>query len=133
MDDGTGRYAVEVLLVEDDQGDVVMITEAFEQSGAPFVILGPIGITVFRHGLPGFSLGNKFPERMAHQFSCVRKCSALHGAFNVTRQFIRHLELECFHPRDVNVSRHTAAGPATQLRSLPLWSNRSNRRMKTAV
>jgi CheY-like chemotaxis protein len=35
MDDGTGRYAVEVLLVEDDQGDVVMITEAFEQSGAP--------------------------------------------------------------------------------------------------
>ena len=34
MDDGTGRYAVEVLLVEDDQGDVVMITEAFEQSGA---------------------------------------------------------------------------------------------------
>ena len=24
MDDGTGRYAVEVLLVEDDQGDVVM-------------------------------------------------------------------------------------------------------------
>ena len=35
MDDGTGRYAVEVLLVEDDQGDVVMITEAFEQPGAP--------------------------------------------------------------------------------------------------
>ena len=35
MDDGTGRYAVEVLLVEDDQGNVVMITEAFEQSGAP--------------------------------------------------------------------------------------------------
>ena len=35
MDDGTGRYAVEVLLVEDDQEDVVMITEAFEQSGAP--------------------------------------------------------------------------------------------------
>ena len=35
MDDGTGRYAVEVPLVEDDQGDVVMITEAFEQSGAP--------------------------------------------------------------------------------------------------
>jgi two-component system response regulator len=35
MDDGTGRYAVEVLLVEEDQGDVVMITEAFEQSGAP--------------------------------------------------------------------------------------------------
>jgi CheY-like chemotaxis protein len=35
MDDGTGRNAVEVLLVEDDHGDVVMITEAFEQSGAP--------------------------------------------------------------------------------------------------
>jgi len=35
MDDGTGSYAVEVLLVDDDQGDVVMITEAFEQSGAP--------------------------------------------------------------------------------------------------
>ena len=34
-DDGTGRYAVEVLLVEDDQGNVVMITEALEQSGAP--------------------------------------------------------------------------------------------------
>jgi CheY-like chemotaxis protein len=35
MDDGTWRNAVEVLLVEDDHGDVVMITEAFEQSGAP--------------------------------------------------------------------------------------------------
>ena len=35
MDDGIGRYAVEVPLVEDDQGDVVMITEAFEQSGMP--------------------------------------------------------------------------------------------------
>jgi two-component system response regulator len=35
MEDGTGRHAVEVLLVEDDQGDVAMITEAFEQSGAP--------------------------------------------------------------------------------------------------
>jgi hypothetical protein len=31
---GTGRYAGEVLLTEDDQGDVAMITEAFEQSGA---------------------------------------------------------------------------------------------------
>jgi CheY-like chemotaxis protein len=39
MDDGTGRYAVEILLFEDDQGDVVMITEAFEQSGAPIPVL----------------------------------------------------------------------------------------------
>jgi len=35
MDDGTGRKAVEVLLVEDDQGDVVLITEAFVQAHAP--------------------------------------------------------------------------------------------------
>jgi CheY-like chemotaxis protein len=35
MGDGTGPDTVEVLLVEDDQGDVVMITEAFEQSGSP--------------------------------------------------------------------------------------------------
>jgi CheY-like chemotaxis protein len=39
MDDGTGRYAVEILLFEDDQEDVVMITEAFEQSGAPIPVL----------------------------------------------------------------------------------------------
>src|SRR5690349_21827361 len=32
---GTGRKAVEVLLVEDDQGDVVLITEAFVQAHAP--------------------------------------------------------------------------------------------------
>jgi CheY-like chemotaxis protein len=35
MGDGTGPDTVEVLLVEDDQGDVVMITEASEQSGSP--------------------------------------------------------------------------------------------------
>jgi len=35
MNYGTKRDAVEVLLVEDDQGDVGLIAEAFEQSGSP--------------------------------------------------------------------------------------------------
>jgi len=35
MNDGSQRDAVEVLLVEDDQGDVDMIAEGFGQSGSP--------------------------------------------------------------------------------------------------
>ena len=57
-DDGTGRYAVEVLLVEDDPGNVVMITEALEQSGAP-VRLHVVGdgeqAMQFLHRVGGFA------------------------------------------------------------------------------
>lgn len=95
MNDGTQRDAVEVLLVEDDQGDVDMIAEGFGQSGSP-VRLHVVGngeqAMQFLHQAGGFAdapAQRSRPSPVHDEFGPLRVSSPPSGSGRRREGFLR--------------------------------------------